>query len=268
MVKYLYFGDSNIGMFKLSKNKEIRVFKYKGATARGLSKIDNANRIDIINNIDRNRPECVVFCFGVVDIFFTVYYKLFESEKFEFDGKKFVKTIVDGYVNFLKELAKKHSNTQFYIIPPHYSPVTVDNVPGCIIHYGIVPEKDVMEKINKLKPYIQRKYRNSLVDLFIKSLKYNLRGMNNFHVINIMPKISSNGIIRDKYIISHDVSLYNIHLCWETTILHYLKILDKCGLNINTIDLSQFDEYMKRKREIAKKRDGNKKKSLTIIFER
>jgi hypothetical protein len=256
MGKYLYFGDSNIGMFSLSKNRNIKIRKYKGASARGLSKSDNPNRIDIINNMNKIQPDCAVFNFGVVDLFFSVYHKLFESEKFELDDKKFVEIIVEGYANFLKDLSNKHKHTQFYVIMPHYHPVRVEDMPGCIYSYNSVSKDLVLANINKLKPYTTRKYRNQLVDMFISNMNNHFRGMSKFHIINIMPEISTDGIIHDKYIISRKVSLYNIHLCWETTILHYLKPLKNCGLSLDTLDLTQFDKYMETQRAIAKKRDN------------
>lgn len=254
MGKYLYFGDSNIGMFTLSKNRDIIIRKYKGASARGLSKAHNENRIDIIWNMNRFKPSCAVFNFGVVDLFFSVYYKLFQSANFQLDSDTYVKTIADGYTNFLKELADKHKHTHFYIIAPHYSPVRVQDVPGCVYTYGVLPKEDVLANLNKMKPYIERRYRNGLVDAYIARLEHNFRNMPRFHVINIMPEISSNGIIHDKYIVSHDLSLYNIHLCWETTILHYVKYLSKCGLSKSTLDLSNLDKYLEKQRKEAEKR--------------
>lgn len=257
MIEYLYIGDSNIGMFKLSKNKKIRVLKYKAASARGLSKEDNKNRIDIIKNISRIKPKCAIFNFGVVDIYFSLYYKLFNSADFKIDEVAFINEIADGYCKFLKELSKISKYTHFYIITPHYSPIRVKDVPGCLYNYNVINKWQIKKNIDKLQPYITRNYRNGLVDMFAHRIKQNMANMKDkFHIIDIMPRISKNGQINKKYMLPRKVSIYNIHLKWETTILEYVKIFARCGLQLDDLDLDGYDQYSKEKRRNNKLRYG------------
>jgi hypothetical protein len=44
----LIFGDSFIGPFSLIKDNNLKLYKFKGATMKGLGKYDNENRKKII----------------------------------------------------------------------------------------------------------------------------------------------------------------------------------------------------------------------------
>jgi hypothetical protein len=78
MNKILIFGDSFSNTFKSFKDPNIKVFTYKGATAKGLTKINNENRKDILKNInkDPNFKGCLIFVFGNVDLHLSYYYNL------------------------------------------------------------------------------------------------------------------------------------------------------------------------------------------------
>jgi hypothetical protein len=47
----LIFGDSFVKIFTSCLNKDVIVYKYKGATIKGLTKPENKNRIDIEKKI-------------------------------------------------------------------------------------------------------------------------------------------------------------------------------------------------------------------------
>ena len=96
----LIFGDSFIGPFKLIKDKNIKIFKYKGATMKGITKINNENRLDILNQIKNNKkPKCIIFNFGQVDLYFSYYYKKFVEKK-----NFIMKSSINNYVEFIKNL--------------------------------------------------------------------------------------------------------------------------------------------------------------------
>ena len=48
------FGDSFIGPFKLVDDKNFKIYKFTGASMKGLTKEDNENRKKIINVIGKN----------------------------------------------------------------------------------------------------------------------------------------------------------------------------------------------------------------------
>ena len=77
-MKTLIFGDSFIGAFNLIESKNLKIYKFKGKTIKGLSKQEDKDRKKIINIVNQNKNiKCIVFNFGQVDLYFSYYYKKF-----------------------------------------------------------------------------------------------------------------------------------------------------------------------------------------------
>jgi hypothetical protein len=108
------FGDSFVGPFKLLNNKNLKVFKYKGATIKGITKTNNENRLNIIKTLKKaNNIKCLIFNFGQVDIYFSYYYKYVKNEKFEFEE------LVKNYIKFIANLPY-NCNKIVFAIYPHF----------------------------------------------------------------------------------------------------------------------------------------------------
>ena len=56
------FGDSFIGPFKLIADKNIKIYKFKGATLKGLTKENNENRIKIEDVVTQANKKGVINC--------------------------------------------------------------------------------------------------------------------------------------------------------------------------------------------------------------
>ena len=70
------FGDSFIGPFKLVDDSKIRIYKFTGATMKGITKKEHKNRKKIINILSKNpNPKCIIFNFGQVDLYLSYYYQ-------------------------------------------------------------------------------------------------------------------------------------------------------------------------------------------------
>ena len=75
----IFTGSSSIGVFNLFNNKNNKVVKLKGATAKGLLTNENGSKLSntILGLIRNNKPiDNIVMHFGEVDINFSYYYKI------------------------------------------------------------------------------------------------------------------------------------------------------------------------------------------------
>lgn len=245
-MKNYCFGDSFIGIFTLVDN--CRVFKFKGATAKGLARPDSVSRLkinDVISslNLKTREESCFIFQFGSVDIHHSYYYKLFTQPDFDPDDiDSFIGPIVEGYIRFIQSL----NCLKKIILAPHYSPIEDNLVLKSLVSYGIIREENL--PFPNIDFYLRREWRNRLVDVFCDKLKQ--LASKNISIIDLRKKISENGILRKEYI---DQSKYNIHLIWESLILAYLEYLRNCGITKEHIDFSKFQTYIEEKRQSLQK---------------
>ena len=79
----IVFGDSFIGPFKLLDDNNLKVYKFKGATMKGIGKKNNKNAITINNTVKKNKNKinCLMFNFGQVDLHFSFYYVKFHKKE-------------------------------------------------------------------------------------------------------------------------------------------------------------------------------------------
>lgn len=243
-MKNYCFGDSFIGIFKLVDS--CRVFKFKGATAKGLTKPNSENREKIINVIEgldqRTRDNsCFLFQFGSVDVHHSYFYRLFTDSSFDpNDIEGFVFPIVEGYVKVINSLPCRRK----VILAPHYSPIEDENVYPSLLRYEVVKEEESRD-LEEFLPYLTREWRNRIVDAFCLKLEAET-GLNNIHLLDLRGIVSENGRLLPQFI---DQSKYNIHLIWETLILEYVKYLGGCGITRSNVDLSQYAAYVEEKAE-------------------
>eukprot|EP00493_Phyllostaurus_siculus_P022902 UN23236 len=127
-----FFGDSFVRLFSLVKNRGLRVRGYKGATAKGLTKVDNSNRKDILKQL-RRRPNTTraVFVFGNVDVQMSYYfckYARSPPEMIDFDA------IAKDYVDFVANLPISEA----IVVGVYPSPLVDDEVVASLGNYGIL----------------------------------------------------------------------------------------------------------------------------------
>ena len=242
-MKNYCFGDSFIGMFTLVNN--CHVFKFKGATAKGLSKPESETRrkiLDVVSALNSKirRESCFLFQFGSVDIHHSYYYKLLTDADFDpRDIASFINPIVDGYVSFIDSL----NCSRKIILSPHYSPIDDDYVIKSLINYNVIKE-DPLSSRQDIELFLSREWRTKLVNAFCDRLHWT-SAKRRLLVIDLRADISCDGLIHPQY---KDQSKYSIHLIWETLILVYLKYLGKCGITQDHVDLSKLQDYIEDKR--------------------
>lgn len=164
MAKILFFGSSAISPFMFLKHPDYYVYKFSAASAKGLGKSDNQNRLKIIEAVSSHKPNCVVFNFGTVDLAFVIYYKIFVQHEFV-NIHEFFDKIAEDYVDLVASLPVDNK----YIISPPYSPIEDKYVLTSLKAYDIIPQDFKLDK--EYLPLISRKTRNEFVDTFINSLK-------------------------------------------------------------------------------------------------
>ena len=148
MTTYI-FGDSFIGPFKLIDNNNLHIYKFKGATMKGITKQDNENRIKILDIINKNKNiKCMIFNFGQVDLYFSYYYdKYIKNKKF------MMKSIIKKYVEFISSI--KCYNCNKIILPVYPSTIKDKYVFDSLLNYGILSEDKVnsLDKSEKKKSF-------------------------------------------------------------------------------------------------------------------
>jgi hypothetical protein len=238
-MKTYCFGDSFIGMFTLVN--KCKVFKYKGATAKGLTKAKSQvlekiqGIIGSLNTYTR-RNNCFLFQFGSVDIHHSYFYKILTDPAFNADDiPGFIDPIVQGYVKAIASLdcAKK------IILAPHYSPIDAKYVMRSLLSYGIIDKTQVRD----IAPYVTREWRTKVVDYFCDQLRQ-LAPSLGMPVIDLRHLIAEKGVLHEHYITP---SKRNIHIMWEPLLLIYLEYLKVCGITREDLDLSNMETYIARK---------------------
>jgi hypothetical protein len=128
------FGDSFVYPFTLVKMPGLSVYKFKGATARGISKSDNVNRMEIERVLGSAAMRgCSVFCFGSVDVHFSFYKKTWVM------GERFrPEEIVKSYVAFVAGAIAGSK----CVIGAYPSSVRDDSVVEQLVAYGVLTRSE------------------------------------------------------------------------------------------------------------------------------
>lgn len=134
--RILAVGDSFIGIFSLfKKDANIDIHKFKGATAKGLLKPLNENRIQLLEltTIPANKYRCCIFNFGQVDVHHSFYYNLV-GRKQVYDVNDFFEKLARDYVDFVATL-----DIPLKIILAVYpSPLDTAQVPRELMTYNVL----------------------------------------------------------------------------------------------------------------------------------
>lgn len=239
----LIFGDSFIGPFSLIKDNNLKLYKFKGATMKGLGKCDNENRKKIINTINKNKNmNCIIFNFGQVDLYFSYYYNKF------INNKKFMMTsIIKKYVEFINSLNCNNCNKIIFAVYP--SPIIDENIFNVLLAYGILSNNVVNSISNSDKKKVSNfifRYNmylkfNNLLEKYCKLNKINFINLDSF-------LLDKNKKIKSKFL--DPVSKFNIHLLWESLIPIILSQILCCKINkIYKINLKKsYNNFIKQKK--------------------
>lgn len=239
IMKSYFFGESFIGVFNLIDNPNIRIVKFKGATAKGLTKQKNENRKKISNIVESEKGgiNCAVFGFGNVDVQMSFFYvNIVQKTPFAMSD------IVTKYVEFIANLPNiKHK----IILGVYPSPIKDENIVRSLMKYGVVSQKqidefpkDMLKQLIGSRKELITEFNNLLQK---EAMKYGITYM------DINDKlVDSSGVLKPKYGV-HELS---VHLSWEATIEFLIDKLSECGVE---------KRYLKDLKEEAKKYEEYKK---------
>mgnify|MGYP003865894591 CR=1 FL=1 len=228
-LRVAFFGDSFIGMFSLLKkhNPEtvLKVHKFKGASAKGIGRIGNENRNAIIDVCELHTTiDRAVFCFGSVDVHLSYYYNKFVKRE-EID----LEEIATTYVDFVADLPGRSKRLVLGIYP---SPLHEDIVGPSVSKY--IPEiktKEQEAEIAGSQEAIALKARQDRVRTFNRALQARCEVRRDtlpegveLEYCDINEEIvdESTDEVKPPF---KDISDYNVHIIWETTLLVWLEKL-------------------------------------------
>jgi hypothetical protein len=172
--KTFCFGNSFVEIFEFFK-KNVKVYKYQGATIKGLLKENNANTKHIKYIINTYSPKVAIFVFGEVDINHSFYYDAIVKNTI--NDETYYDKLAYDYVSFIKNL-----NIQTPLIIntfPH--PVKLDNIIQSLKYYKIINDKDIeIYKNNTSNHSIEYlfKDRDKRVKFFNDAIKKHCHGTN------------------------------------------------------------------------------------------
>ncbi|KAL3920965.1 MAG: hypothetical protein SGARI_006807 [Bacillariaceae sp.] len=201
----MFLGDSFVRLFGLLQHPSVHVKAFKGASAKGLGRDGNTNRETIRRQVQQQGPSRVAFVFGNVDVHLSYYFTKYAKDGPTID----LKEVAESYVAFCASLLS--STTQnIHIVGVYPSPLKQE-----FVAYGAVPAgTSVLEE-----------------DVTVAGRQGRVQDFNNI----LRAACLEHGIIfEDAYtdLIDEntqllkksfeDVSPYNIHIVWETTILMWM----------------------------------------------
>lgn len=135
--RILAAGDSFIGIFRLFRREaNFDIQKFKGATAKGLTKPLNENRLKLIELCDdpSNKYTCGIFNFGQVDVHHSFYYNVV-GEKVDMKAYlEYYDTLANNYVDFVASLDIPRK----IITAVYPSPLVTSEVPRELMTYNVL----------------------------------------------------------------------------------------------------------------------------------
>ena len=134
---YLFFGDSFSRIFTLVNHPQIYIKAYKGASAKGLTKPKNENRIDILETLE-NKPgtKAAIFVFGNVDVHMSYWFCKHGRDPPE---EPDFEAIAAQYVSFIASLPGAFERVVIGVYPS--SLLEAESVPTSITAYGVLTEE-------------------------------------------------------------------------------------------------------------------------------
>ena len=216
MTTYI-FGDSFVGPFNLINDQNVKIYKFTGATMKGIRK--RTEIIDILN-YDK-RPKCIIFSFGQVDLYFSYYYVKFLKNK-----KFMMKSIIKNYVEFVNSLECNNCNKIIFSVYP--TTLKDTDVFKALIKYNILSE-DVVNSISKSDKEKTSNFRfrfkmytkfNKLLSEYCQLYKINCINLDN-------ELLDKNKQLKPIYI---NYKYISVHLVWESIILVLINRISCCNI--------------------------------------
>ena len=201
---FIAFGDSFINIFLPLKNKNFKIYKYKGSPIKGLI---NKNEVytDILNKLKSSqiKYDYGFFAFGQVDFFFYYYKKLYLDNK-----KDILNEIYENSINYVKLINELPNIKEKYILGILPSHITNENYKNFLIYYNIFNT----ENINLINDDLEIDYaiRNARIIQYNKLLEihcktYAIKFCNIFNYL-----FDNNGLVSSLLLLEHN--LLNVHL--------------------------------------------------------
>jgi hypothetical protein len=251
------FGDSFIGPFKLVDDSKIRIYKFTGATMKGITKKEHKNRKKIINILSKNpNPKCIIFNFGQVDLYLSYYYDKFIKNK-----RFMMESIIKKYIEFINTIDCNNCNK--IVIAVYPTTLKDKNVFKSLLKYNVLSE-DVINSIDKsdIEKTSNFKFRYNMYIKFNNLLeKYcKIYNINYINLDNLL--LNKNKKLKDQYINHFDKD--SIHLHWEPLIPILIKKVTTCKIKQKyKINLKKsLAKYLKWKKKIAKmEKEKSRKKN-------
>lgn len=239
----LVFGDSFAGIFTLLRpSARVKVVKFKGGTAKGLTKEGHENKATILNYVKNNvSAKCCIFSFGQVDIHLSFYFDLVKKGA---DGLPDHVAVASKYVDFVASIPGVDKKIILAVYP---TPVPPQNVKQTIIAYARLSKAEIdqcpAEQWSALNEPSARVRR---LDLFNDTLKQNCEE-HGIQFASINDQITDGYGVRPEF---QDLHLFNIHLRWEPLMLSWVEYFNDHGItkeNLEDLSASEskYVEYKK-----------------------
>lgn len=271
----LLFGDSFVGPFTLIDDDNLYIKKFKGKTIRGISKMDSEDykilKNIIIDKQKDNKINNIIFMFGQVDIFFSLYYLIFIKKQYNIYD--YLQETAENYIKMLLSLDMIDNDKKivFSIFPS----LQDDKYAFYdLFVYGIL-KLEVLKKIpNEFINYVfSYKFRNTC-RIYLNNLIKKICEKNNIKYIdfdNILIDKKTNKI-NEK--LNLKVNNYNIHPIFENIIhIYLLKLkftniknkfygdLDKTKKSYFVRNKEKIDDHLNIVDELIEKLDNIKNKN-------
>ena len=260
----LFMGSSSIGVFNLfTKNTNNLIYKFKGATAKGL--VNNDNGKDIMKVLEeykkrKIRINCIIMHFGEVDMNFSYFFKSLQTKEY-IPYRDFCESILTPYKEFLTKVLRISQCKRIVIKGVYPNPVADGNKKLQLLNYGIIQPEDaeklIPSTLTKKFEEMMRKYYNNELRKFCYSNSNRINGISKMYYYDLDNELLGKDAlhVKNEYI---DLSKVNIHLRWEPLVKLHLNKLVKlgiCGISKNDIvdeeklkaDEKEYLEYKKQK---------------------
>lgn len=235
----LFMGSSSIGVFNLfTKNTNNLIYKFKGATAKGL--LTNDNGKDIIKVLEeykkrKIRINCIVMHFGEVDLNFSYFYKLLQTKEY-IPYRDFCSGVLKPYMEFILKVIKLSNCKRLIIKGVYPNPVADGRKKLQLVNYAIMQPEDteklIPSTLTKKFEEMMRKHYNSELRKFCVKMSNKNRSLIYYDLDKEL--LDKDGMqVKSEYC---DLSKVNIHLRWEPLVpLQLLKMQGLCGFSKSDI---------------------------------
>jgi hypothetical protein len=204
----MFFGDSFVRLFGLIDHPSLRVQSFKGASAKGIGREGNSNRATILQQVTKHQPERVVLCFGSVDVHLSYYYTKYAKDGPTID----LQSVARAYVEFAASLPARY----IHVVGVYPSAVKDEDVVASLKAYGAISE-DVSIPADDIGAE-KRQFRVQEFNRILK-LECDRHDISLESAFSVMLDSQTN-LLKPTF---QDVSPYNIHVVWETTIFVWLE---------------------------------------------